>query len=133
MSHARERGAFLGLAFVLCVQASADDSLRDRPHRELRHESYILIETPGAAPRLLLLSDGIDIPVADPREGSQSERIDRALVLLADGDPEVRADAVLTLGDLQAPRHLIAAALSDPAPVVREAAAAVLEDLDDAE
>ena len=134
MSHALGRGALLGLASVLCAAALADDALREWVQREYRGESYMLIEKPGEEPRLLLFDRGDNalIQEAFPADARRA-RIAAAVVALANGDAEVRIEAVLALADEDGAdvAHLIAGALNDPSPDVREAAEAALEDLAD--
>ena len=101
--------------------------MRDIVREELRGQSYMLIETEGQAPRLLLFPRASGEPM--PLQHLQ------LLVALGDPDPEIRFEAVLRLSDLDFPdtHAWLAAALSDPEPEVREAAEAVLDDLGDDE
>ena len=127
-SHVRGRGAVIGLAFFFCVAAEAGDAtLRDTVHRLFRQQSYILIEAPLQAPRLLLLPSSVHVQTL-----SDVEIILRqALLDLTDTDAEIREDAILTLSDIDAGAviDILAAALADPSPLVRDTAATVLEDL----
>ncbi|MDX1508242.1 MAG: HEAT repeat domain-containing protein [Woeseiaceae bacterium] len=126
LSHHCGRGAFAGLALALCAAAFAAPTLRDIVREQLRGQSYMLIETEGQPPRLLLF----------PRAGAEPMPLEhlRLLVELGDPDPDVRLEAVLELSDTDFPDTpaWLAAALNDPSAEVREAAEAVLDDLGDA-
>ena len=127
-SRTRGRGAGIGLAFFFCVTAAADDAaLRDTVHRLFRQHSYILIEAPSQPPRLLLITPSSHASTL-PEEANV---LRQALLDLADTDPEVREDALLTLSDVDASAviDIVAGALADPSPLVRDTAAAVLEDV----
>ncbi len=127
-SRTRGRGAAIGLAFFFCATAAADNAaLRDTVHRLFRQHSYILIEAPPQPPRLLLMSPSPHVETL-PEEAIV---LRQALLDLADSDPEVREDAILTLSDIDAGSvvDILAAALADPSPLVRDTAAAVLEDV----
>ena len=64
-------GALCGLALLLCTDARSDEALRERIHREYKHQSYMLVESP-AGWRLYLFSAGaepvrsIDVEPGDP-------------------------------------------------------------------
>ena len=127
-SHAQGRGVVLGLAFFFCVAAAADSAaLRDTVHRLFRDQSYILIEAPSQAPLLLLMSSSANAKTLS----HESLILHQALLDLADTNPQVREDAILTLADIDADASIdiLASALADPSPLVRDTAAAVLEDL----
>ena len=130
-SHAQGRGVVLGLAFLFCVAAAADSAaLRDTVHRLFRDQSYILIEIPSQAPLLLLMSSSANAKTLS----HESLILHQALLNLADTDPQVREDAILTLADIDADASIdiLASALADPSPLVRDTAAAILEDISDA-
>ena len=113
------RGALAGLAFSLVCVAGADDSLRERVHREHKHQSYMLVEDADGA-RLFLFDEGIasyriaanDSPVEAALEKTRSSvartrviglvelagvadaaALEVALTLLADPEPAVRDEA----------------------------------------
>lgn len=125
MSRLCARGALAGLALAVCAGAAAEPGLRDIVREELRGQSYLLIETEGEAPRLLLF----------PRAGAEPMPLEQLqlLVELGDPDPDVRIEAVLKLSDADIPDTdaWLAAALNDPSAEVREAAEAVIDDLAD--
>ena len=127
-SRTRGRGAAIGLAFFFCVTAAADNAaLRETVHRLFRQHSYILIEAPSQPPRLLLMTSSSHAATL-PEEAIV---LRQALLDLAHTDPEVREDALLTLSDVDAGVviDIVAGALADPSPLVRDTAAAVLEDV----
>ena len=100
----------------------------------LRGYSYTLSEaTTGDPARLWVHGIGSDTPLrallAKPKEALMQATAD-----LGDDDPEVRLEAVLVLGDIggRDARALVQSVLHDASGDVREAAAAVLEDLDEA-
>ena len=126
------RGALLGLAFFFCIHDQAIASeLGDTIRRLFRHQSYILVETPTEPARLLLLS-------SESKSESRSFEdavLQQVLVDLSDIDPDVREDAVLALADTDAEGafDILASALSDTSPQVRDTAAAVIEEITDSE
>ncbi len=127
-SRTRGRVAVIGLAFFFCVSAAADNAeLRDTVHRLFRQHSYILIEAPAQPPRLLLMTS-ISHAATLPEEAIV---LREALLGLVHTDPEVREDALLALSDVDAGAviDIVASALADPSPLVRDTAAAVLEDV----
>ena len=131
-SHARGRGAILGLAFLSCTAALASDSaLRDEVHRLFRHQSYILVEAPSEPARLLVLSSN---PTTHALSGDDAV-LRQALIDFTSVDPAVREDAVLSLADIDVEGvvDILASALADPSPFVRDTAAAVLEELSEIE
>lgn len=123
----RQGGALAGLALLLPLGAAAEDSLRERVHREHKHESYMLVEDENGA-RLFLFGDGpaeIDLiaPPAEPFVAAAIEKTRstnarlrvRGLVELAGaGDPKA-LDAALTL-------------LTDPFAAVRDEARSLILD-----
>ncbi len=131
-SHARERGVVLGLAFFFCANVHAQDSaLREIVHRLYGQQSYILIESPSEPARLILLHSG-----ATPAYFTEDDLILRQVLIdLSSVDSDVREDAVLALADIDASGaiDILNSALADPSPQVRDTAAAVLEDVNDAE
>jgi hypothetical protein len=114
-----QRGALPGLALFLACGTAADDTLRERVHREYKHRSYMLVEDAKGA-RLFLFDRGIstlhladeDTPVDEALEKTRSDdartrvlglvelagtgaaaALDTALTLLADPEPAVRDEA----------------------------------------
>jgi hypothetical protein len=104
-----------------------DDLLR----RLLRHHSYLYVEAPGSD-RLWVLSPGDGWPeVKWAATSGEGERLGRIHVDLSDPDPDIREEAVLATAELDPGLavNLLLPALHDRAPGVREAAAAVLDDM----
>lgn len=98
--------------------------------RLLRQHSYMYVRQSGTD-RLWILASS-DTP---PGAGWQAAPYDVALRVrfeLTDPDPEVRLEAVLYAADLPPSdaMQLLASAIYDPEPSVRDAAEAVLESLD---
>lgn len=96
--------------------------------RLLRQHSYMYVRQPGTD-RLWILAAGDARATgwqATSNDSSHQVRLD-----LTDSDPEVRMEAVLTAADLTpaTATQLLVPVTFDPAPAVREAAEAVLEDL----
>lgn len=115
-------GAVVGLALLFPGVATADETLRERIHREYKHQSYMLVEGPDGH-RLYLFSPAgepvqaldVEIPGAslasaiaktqspDPRVRTRgltelagvpdAEALDIALTLLTDPDAAVRSEA----------------------------------------
>lgn len=128
--HAHWRGVLIGPAFFLCALAGADSSeLQKNVHRQLSHHSYILVELPSQPAQLYVLSSGTKI---DPLI-YEDFAVRNALLDIVDEDPDVRVDAVLELAETNADGtiDILWSALFDPSPQVRDAAAAVMEDLSD--
>lgn len=117
-----ERVAVTGLVLLACTSATADDALRDIVRTLYADRSYVLIEVPGSAPRLLLLSTGDRAALPE-----EEDSLAAALEELGSSDPVIRERAVLALDDLAADPTLLAPLLFDPSPEVRDTVAAVLE------
>jgi len=128
LSHARVRGAIIGLAlFFGAISPAAATELGELVQRWFEDRSYILIENPSRPPRLILIRDD-----ATPVEPSKDNpRMQQALLDLAHDNAIVREDALLSLADIGAEdvSDLIASALVDPSADVRDTAASILEDL----
>jgi len=126
--HAPWRGVFIGPALFFLATANADGSdLQKNVHRQLAHQSYILVEFPSQAAQLYVLSSGPKIEPLIYKDIS----VNNTLLAVVDEDPEIRVDAVLELADSNAEGafDILWSALFDPSPQVRDAAAAVMEDL----
>jgi len=121
-------GAAIGSALLCFELALADETLRERIHREYKHQSYMLVEGPGGH-RLYLFSpagepvQALDIAIPDKSLTSAIEKTQSAdartrtlgLTELA-GMPDAEAlDIALTL-------------LTDPAEAVRSEAAQLIRD-----
>ena len=128
MLHAHWRGVFIGPALFFLATAGANDSeLQRNVHRQFAQQSYILVEFPSQPAQLYVLSsDSKSEPLI-----YEDMSVDNALLDVVDEDPEVRVDAVLELADINAVGtfDILWSALFDPSPQVRDAAAAVMEDL----
>ena len=128
--HAHCRGVLIGPAFFFFALVSADGSeLQKNIHRQLSHQSYILVEFASQPAQLYVLSPGTKI---DPLIYEDST-FRNALLDIVDEDPDVRVDAILELADINADGtiDILWSALFDPSPQVRDAAAAVMEDISD--
>lgn len=101
----------------------------DLVRRLLRHDSYMYVEQPGID-QVWVFAKG----AAQPGTGWRASHVavpGQLTLDLTDPDPDVRVDAVLAAAEL-APASvypLLLPATQDPAPDVREAAEAVLEDI----
>ncbi|HSD70169.1 MAG TPA: HEAT repeat domain-containing protein [Woeseiaceae bacterium] len=100
--------------------------------RLLREESYLLLGSEADDLRRLWIFSGGDgegelVVVPDDRRLA----LDHAIAAMSDPDAEVREEAVLSLGDIEGAdvAPLLTQALADDATSVREAAAALLEDM----
>ena len=111
--------------------------LADVLRRLLRDDSYLLVEEGAGGRRSLwILPHGDDGESGGWRSGRQfDETLDRVIVALGDPDAGIREEAVLTLGDIGGTEVIpyLSQALTDGAPGVRAAAAAVLDDPDNRE
>lgn len=126
MLHAHWRGVFIGPALFFLASADASE-LQENVYRQLAHQSYILVEFPSQPAQLYVLSsESKSVPLIYKDISAHN-----ALLDVVDEDPEVRVDAVLELADINAEGafDILWSALFDPSPQVRDAAAAVLEDL----
>jgi hypothetical protein len=122
-----QRGALTGLALLLVATAAADQALRDRIHREYRHQSYMLLESEDGW-ELYVLGDRephVMRPRAEPdpaipaalhktRSSAARERV-RGLLELAGADAPEALDAALQL-------------LNDPSAAVRDEARSLILD-----
>lgn len=116
---------------LVTLNAAADETLRDRIHREYKHRSYMLVEDDRGA-RLFLFDTGsdevhrLDIPtepfvaeaLAMTRSVDPRQRV-RGLVELAGAEDRAALDVALTL-------------LDDPSPAVRDEARSLILDHPDA-
>ena len=102
--------------------------------RVLRDESYLLLKSDADNVRTVWILPGSDgVPGSLPALGDRELALDRAIARMSDPDAEVREEAVLSLGDIggEVVVPLLTQALADNAAGVREAAAALLEDMSD--
>lgn len=100
--------------------------------RVLSDESYLLLKSDADNVRSIWIfpsSDGVS--ESTHARGDRELALDRAIAGMSDPDPEVREEAVLSLGDIGGVDvvPLLTQALSDNEAGVREAAAALLEDM----
>ena len=128
--HAHWRGVLIGPAFFFFALVNADGSeLQRNVHRQFSHQSYILVEFASQPAQLYVLLPGTKI---EPLSYEDST-VRNALLDIVDEDPDVRVDAILELADINAEGmiDILWSALFDPSPQVRDAAAAVMEDVSD--
>lgn len=100
--------------------------------RVLRDESYILMRSDAGKVRSLWILQGGSGGSGPTHALNDRElALDRAIMRMSDPDAEVREEAVLSLGDIGGVDvvPLLTQALSDNGAGVREAAAALLEDM----
>ncbi len=122
-----QRGALTGLALLLVANAAADQALRERIHREYRHQSYMLIERADSW-ELYVLGDRepqVIRPESDP-----DSTIRAALAKTYSTDAPDRVRGLLELAGADAPEALVAALqlLNDPSPAVRDEARSLILD-----
>lgn len=121
------RGALVGLALLLSAGQVAADSLRERIHREYRHQNYMLIEDetgwtlylfadePSQKPRLVSgPHSDFSAALAQTRSSIARERV-RGLVALAGAEAPEALDIALLL-------------LNDPSAAVRDEAQSLILD-----
>lgn len=123
-----QRGAACCLALLLYTDAWPDAALRERIHREYKHQSYMLVESPDGY-RLFLFSAG-----SEPVRAIDVERDDTALLsALAktrSPDPAQRTRGLTELAGMPEAEALDVALtlLTDPSAAVREEAAHLILD-----
>ena len=122
-------GAALGLALLFFSgPARADEDLRDRIHRDYKHQSYMLVEGPDGY-RLYFFSPGDEpvraIDIANPHTSLAS-----ALEKTRSADPRVRTRGLTELAGVPDAEALDVALtlLTDPAEAVRSEAAQLILD-----
>ncbi|MCI0516556.1 MAG: HEAT repeat domain-containing protein [Woeseiaceae bacterium] len=101
--------------------------------RLLRDESYLLLSSDVDDMRSIwILASGGGESNAPEDRSDRELAVDRAIVAMSDPDAEVREEAVLSLGDIGGAdvAPLLTQALADNDAAVREAAAALLEDME---
>ncbi|HEX9851358.1 MAG TPA: HEAT repeat domain-containing protein [Woeseiaceae bacterium] len=100
--------------------------------RVLRDESYMLLRSDAGKVRSLWIFQSDSGGSGSTHVPNDRElMLDRAITRMSDPDAEVREEAVLSLGDIGGEDvvPLLTQALTDNAAGVREAAAALLEDM----
>lgn len=100
--------------------------------RLLRDESYLLLSSDADARHSIwILTEGGGESDSPEDRSDRDLTLDRAIVGLSDPDADVREEAVLSLGDIRGAHvtPLLTQALTDNDAAVREAAAALLEDM----
>ena len=117
-----QRGVLAGLALLIAWPLLADDSLRQAIRKEMRDESYVLVEDSEGA-RLYVFSSGessysVEYPTHTP--GSAGAALAKALN--ADARQRVRGLAELSGNPGHEALSVALALLSDPAEIVREEA-----------
>ena len=118
-------GALAGLALSLACVASADESLRERVHREHKHHSYMLIEDTDGA-RLFLFDDGVaSYPIA-----AREAVVETALEKTRSADARTRVIGLVELAGVADAAALEAALtlLTDPSVAVRDEARQLILD-----
>lgn len=120
-----QRGAPAGLTLLLVCGAAADDSLRERVHREHKHHSYMLVEDAEGA-RLFLFDQG----VASHRISPDDTFVDAALRKTRSSDARTRVTGLVELAGAGDAEALDAALtlLTDPEPAVRDEARQLILD-----
>lgn len=109
--------------------AAGPVALGDLVRRLLRHHSYLYVEQPGVDQVWVFAKrDSRQRPGWRTSHGDDTRQV---ALELTDPDPEVRIEAVLAAAESEpaAAIPLLLPAILDPAPAVRDAAQAVLEDL----
>lgn len=124
-SAAWQRGALPGLALLLACGAAADDALRERVHREYKHQSYMLVEDADGA-RLFLFDRGI----TTLRLASEDTSVDAALEKTRSDDARTRVLGLVELAGASEAAALDTALmlLTDPEPAVRHEARQLILD-----
>ncbi|MDH3619263.1 MAG: hypothetical protein OER91_00105 [Gammaproteobacteria bacterium] len=112
-------GAVFGLALFFSDVARADESLRERVHREYKHQSYMLIEGPDG-PHLYLFSTG-DEPVRAAPAAIRNAALNSAFAKTQSADPRIRTRGLTELAGVPDPEALNIALslLGDPVESVR--------------
>jgi HEAT repeat protein len=109
-------------------------SIEELLRRVLSDESYLLLKSDADNVRSVWIfpsSDGAS--GSTHAHGDRKLALDRAIAGMSDPDAEVREEAVLSLGDIGGEDVVpfLTQALSDNAAGVREAAAALIEDMNE--
>ena len=119
------RGALAGLALSVACGASADDSLRERVHREHKHHSYMLVEEANGA-RLFLFDEG----VASYRITASDATVAAALEKTRSSVARTRVIGLVELAGVSdaAALEVALTLLTDPEPAVRDEARQLILD-----
>lgn len=128
-SHLTQGGALVGSALFICATAIADEALRERVHKEYKHQSYMLIEDTDGA-RLYLFGTGKD-PAGMQIVGNHDDTyIGDALEKTHSTDPRTRVRGLTELAGADEPEALdtALALLSDPNVAVRDEATHLILD-----
>ena len=111
----------------MAAGAASDDTLRERVHREYRHQSYMLIEDEDGA-RLYVMGDGRTriAPQAIDRAPEVSAALKKTRSIVA----RERVRGLVELAGVAAPEALAAALqlLNDPSAAVRDEAVHLILD-----
>lgn len=121
-------GAVLGLALLFSNLAWPDEALRERIHREYKHQSYMLIEGPDG--HQLYLFSSLDEPVRAIDIATSDAAVASAYAKTRSPDPRVRTLGLTELAGVPDAEALDIALtlLTDPAEVVRSEAAQLILD-----
>lgn len=115
-------GALAGLALLFSVSLVADERVRDAVRKQLRDESYILVEDHGNSRLYLLSSDaGIDAVLLIPDTPGVTDKA-LAMTRSADARQRVRGLTLLAAETDAAARDAALALVADPVAAVREEA-----------
>ncbi|MCP4299517.1 MAG: hypothetical protein GY783_02935 [Gammaproteobacteria bacterium] len=124
-----------GLALLVAVPIAADEPLRKTIRKQLRDESYMLIEDQDGA-RLFIFSTGnVSAVTTQQPEDGPGRQLDEALEMTRSTDPRTRVRGLTLLSDVEDPAALDAALvlLSDPVAAVREEAVQLIIEHPDAD
>jgi len=121
-------GAALGLALLLSDASWSDGTLRERIHREYKHQSYMLVESPDGYRLYLFLPGGEPVRAIDV--GSPDASLASAFEKTQSADPRVRTRGLTELAGVPDAEALDIALtlLTDPAAAVRSEASQLILD-----
>ena len=122
-----QRGALVCLALLWSAAAAGDDELRERIHREYRHQSYMLIEDEDGW-TLYVFTDGR--PRMPQDVGSPDPEVAASLAMTRSSAARERVLGLVALAGAPAPEALDMALqlLNDPSAAVREEAGNLILD-----
>jgi hypothetical protein len=125
-----QRGALAGLALLIAAGAAPGETLRERVHREYRHQSYMLIEDEDGA-RLYVMGDGrARVTPLAIKAANQTPEVSAALMKTRSTVARERVRGLVELAGVAAPEALDAALqlLNDPSAAVRDEAGHLILD-----
>lgn len=120
-----QRGALTGLTLLIVGGAVAEESLRERVHREHKHRSYMLVEDADGA-RLFLFGEGAETLRIPTSDGFAEAGLEKT----RSSDPGVRVRGLVELAGVRDAAALDAALtlLTDPESFVRDEARQLILD-----